>query len=110
MYEFENDDMIDFEGVSLQGYVETTYQRLVDIFGDPTIGSDMSDAEWVLQFKIPMDTAGYNDDYDFITATIAKRGEWDEDNIPDGIYKWHVCGYDDEALECVKETLGEEEY
>ena len=45
MYEFENDDMIDFEGVELQGYVESTYDELVDIFGDPTIGEDMTDAK-----------------------------------------------------------------
>ena len=60
MYEFENDDMIDFEGVDLQGYVESTYDELVDIFGDPTIGDDMTNAKWVLQFKMPLDEEGYS--------------------------------------------------
>ena len=34
MYEFENDDMIDYEGTTLQGYVHTTYDKLVDTFVD----------------------------------------------------------------------------
>ncbi len=107
MYEFENDDMIDYEGTTLQGYVHTTYDKLVDTFGDPTIGEDMSDAQWVLQFKVPEDEGSQN--FDYITATIHKVDEWDEDNIPDGIYRWHVSGYDEEAVDCVKEVLGDEE-
>ena len=82
MYEFENDDMIDFEGVELQGYVESTYDELVDIFGDPTIGEDMTDAKWVLQFKMPLDEEGYSEDCEYVTATIHKEDEWDDDNIP----------------------------
>lgn len=109
MYEFENDDMIDVEGVDLQGYVSTTYQKLVDTFGDPTIGSDMSDAEWVLQFKVPHNDEGYSEEVEYVAATVHKVDEWDEDNIPDGIYKWHVSGFDEDALDCVKEVLGEED-
>ena len=73
MYEFENDDMIDFEGVELQGYVESTYDELVDIFGDPTIGEDMTDAKWVLQFKMPLDEEGYSEDCEYVTATYTKK-------------------------------------
>ena len=75
MYEFENDDMIDFEGVELQGYVESTYDELVDIFGDPTIGDDMTDAKWVLQFKMPLDEEGYSEDCEYVTATIHKEDD-----------------------------------
>jgi len=106
MYEFENDDMIDFEGVELQGYVESTYDELVDIFGDPTIGEDMTDAKWVLQFKMPLDEEGYSEDCEYVTATIHKEDEWDDDNIPDGIYRWHVSGFDEDAVHCVRTVMG----
>ena len=107
MYEFENDDMIDYEGVSLQGYVESTYDNLVEVFGDPTLGEDMSDAKWILQFKVPMEEGeSYSEDVDYVTATIHKIDELDDDNIPDGIYRWHVSGFDDDATHCVRKLLG----
>ena len=106
MYEFENDDMIDFEGVELQGYVESTYDELVEIFGDATIGEDMTDAKRVLQFKMPLDEDGYSEDVEYVTATIHKEDEWDDDNIPDGIYRWHVSGFDEDAIHCVRTVMG----
>ena len=107
MYEFENDDMIDYEGVSLQGYVESTYDDLVEVFGDPTLGEDMSDAKWILQFKVPIEEGeSYSEDVDYVTATRHKIDEWDDDNIPDGIYRWHVSGFDDDATHCVRKLLG----
>ena len=38
-----------------------------------------------------------------------EEDEWDDDNIPDGIYRWHVSGFDEDAVHCVRTVMGADE-
>ena len=45
------DKDIDVNGSSLQGFVFTDYQHLIDKLGEPVISDgDKTDAEWVIKF------------------------------------------------------------
>ena len=64
-------DSIDVNGTSYQGIVTTTYDELVNKFGDPTY-TDASpyekvNAQWSLQFDVPTEDG---EDYELVTATI----------------------------------------
>ena len=57
MLDFENDDCVNITMTSLKGYVNTTYDKLVEVFGEPTF-TDASpyekvNAQWKLEFKVP---------------------------------------------------------
>ena len=43
-------DEIDVIGTSLKGYVNATYEQLVDAFGEPMQGTDKTDFEWHVLF------------------------------------------------------------
>ena len=79
-------------GTSLMGYVETNYDRLVAVFGEPTyLGrGDKVTAEWVLEF----------DD-----GTVATVYDWKEDETPMGQYEWHIGGHRRSAVDRVQECL-----
>ena len=91
-------------GTSLKGYVNTTYDDLVDRFGEPTYtNGDKITAEWALEFKVLDEDAEDNDDFDYVTATIY---DWKETATPMGKYNWHIGGFDSRAVEAVEKALG----
>ena len=51
---FLNNDTINTNGTSLMGYITTTYDELVEKFGEPTYRDDLdkSTVEWTLKFVI----------------------------------------------------------
>ena len=93
-------------GTSLRGYVTTTYTDLVDRFGEPTHKSSDDGkvtVEWVLDFKVVQDGED-DDDFDYVTATIY---DWKEERTPMGVYRWHIGGNSNDAVEAVETALGE---
>ena len=55
---------------SLQGKITTTYDKLVEVFGEPTM-TDASpyekvNAQWMLEFKVPFVDPEYGDDFDYV--------------------------------------------
>ena len=58
MLDFENsEDTVNINMTSLQGKITTTYDKLVEVFGEPTM-TDASpyekvNAQWMLEFKVP---------------------------------------------------------
>ena len=83
MLDFTNDDAININMTSLKGYVKTTYDKLVETFGEPTF-TDASpyekvNAQWTLEFKVPFVDKEYGDDFDYVTATIYN---WKDGYIP----------------------------
>jgi len=57
MLEFENSDAVNVNMSSLQGKIKTTYDKLVEVFGEPTF-TDASpyekvNAQWTLDIKVP---------------------------------------------------------
>lgn len=90
-----NDDFSAVNGTSLQGYVETTYDRLVATFGEPTYadGPDCGDKvqyEWVLRTD-----AGVATVYDW--KNYGRDGK-DETT-------WHIGGHDKAVVAEVQKAL-----
>lgn len=79
-------------GTSLQGYVTTTYDELVELLGDPLPGSadGKSTCEWILEFE---------DD------SIATIYDWKLSSTPKNLYSWQVGGVSLKALDYVEEAL-----
>jgi hypothetical protein len=65
---------------SLQGYVESTYNELVEIFGTPTYGPDSQEdkvsCEWILD----------------IDGTVCTIYDYKTKGTPYGKYNWHIGG------------------
>ena len=84
---------------SLQGYVDTTYKKLVDAFGEPT-GNDgyKTDAEWDLVFEDGTVASIYN-------YKDGKNYNGDDGVDVENITDWHIGGYNKLAVERVTELL-----
>lgn len=84
---------------SLQGYVDTTYKKLVDAFGEPT-GNDgyKTDAEWDLVFEDGTVASIYN-------YKDGKNYNGDDGMDVENITDWHIGGYNKLAVERVTELL-----
>ena len=93
-----NDEEIDIGGC-LQGYVETTYKNLLELFGNPTDGDGYKvDAEWVIKFE------------DGTVATIYNWKDGKNYNGAEGmevedITDWHIGGEDKKSVARIKEVV-----
>lgn len=90
-------------GTYLQGYVESTYQNLVDIFGKPTSDDGYkTDAEWDLVWEDGTVTTIYN-------YKDGKNYNGDDGMDVEDITEWHIGGFDQSAVKRITATLEEEE-
>jgi hypothetical protein len=81
---------------SLQGFIKTTYDDLVEVFGEPrytSSGDDKVTAEWNLEFKV---------DDEYVTATIY---DWKLNETPFGEYDWHIGGFSTQAAHIVAKYM-----
>jgi hypothetical protein len=91
---FKNATPYDANATSLQGYINTTFDRLKEIFGEPIYpqsGDGKVICEWILEFD------------DKIIATIYC---WKVGAIPIREYKWHIGGHSEKVVELVKNEIG----
>lgn len=76
------EDAGECSGTSLRGQWYTTYDRLVEVFGEPTLGpnddGDKVSCLWVIEF------------YDGEIATIY---DWKTYETPVMPYSWHIGGH-----------------
>ena len=89
MYKFVACDTIKTNGTHFQGTVKTTFDELVEVFGEPTF-TDASpyekvNAEWTVQAK--------------------DKDNWKMGYIPTEEYDWHIGGYDYNALSVATDIL-----
>ena len=74
--------VINLNGCSLKGHIETTYKDIVRVFGEPSFGpndlGDKTTCEWDLMFSDG--TIGCIYDY------------YEYDQTPLGVYDWHIGG------------------
>jgi hypothetical protein len=77
-------------GTHLQGYVNTTYDNLVALFGNSLGSGDKTTQEWILEF----------DD-----GTVATIYDWKEYDTPMGRYDWHIGGTSKQAVALVNDAL-----
>ena len=88
---FENSSNVSINGTCLQGYIETTYDELVNVFGQPTeLEGDKVTVEWILQFS---------------DGTVATIYDWKLSKTPTGYYPWHIGGKSQRAVELVTQTF-----
>lgn len=86
-------------GTFFQGYIDVSYQRLVEIFGEPQESDGYKvDAQWNLIFsdKTVATIYNYKDGKNYL-------GD-DGDDVKD-IRDWHVGGFNQHALACVRKAL-----
>ena len=80
------------DGTWLQGHVDVTYSRLIEVFGPPHSAGDgyKTQAEWCLRF----------DD-----GTIATVYDYRNRLTPERTRNWGIGGFEKRALERVLEVL-----
>ena len=89
--QFENDPTVSINGTCLQGYIETTYEELVKVFGKPTeLEGDKVTREWILQFSY---------------GTVATIYDWKQLETPMEYYPWHIGGMSQRAVELVTNCM-----
>ena len=103
IYDIENSKSIKTSGSSLVGTIEATYEELIRAFGEPTYKEPSGDGkvstEWVLEFE--------HQDGKYVVATIYDWKMYDNGKAcrSGEKFKWHVGGFNYEALELVEEEL-----
>lgn len=87
-------------GTSLQGYINCSYARLVEVFGEPTgVGDDYkSDAEWVVEFSNGTIATIYN--YKTGKNYLGSHGQRTKD-----ITDWHIGGEIIQVVELVEKAI-----
>ena len=103
---YQLDDYVP-KGSCLQGHITTTYDRLVETFGEPNKGpSDKVWTEWSIRFTTYDEEMNEEDDH---YVTIYDWKEVDEYDSHVGEYRWHIGGKQMEALWCVMDALNSPE-
>ena len=88
---FENNPKVSINGTCLQGYIETTYDELVKVFGEPTrLEGDKVTVEWILQFS---------------DGTVATIYDWKLSETPMEYYPWHIGGMSRRAVDLVTDCM-----
>ena len=88
---FENNPKVPINGTCSQGCIETTYDELVKVFGEPTeFEGGKVTVRWILQFS---------------DGTVATIYDWKLLETPMGVYNWHIGGMSQRAVELVTQTF-----
>ena len=101
-YSIEVEDALhqSVNGTSLKGYVSTTYDKLVELFGKPSHTDadpyEKVNMEWILNIKKYFID---EEDWDYISATIYN---WKTGSVPTDEYEWHIGGHNYEATDAVQ--------
>ena len=93
----------DFVGGSLKGTVNTTYDKLKELFGKPTVDTgdpyEKVQCEWVIEGKVYF-TDEYGDkDWEYVKGYIYnwKTGG----SVPLDEYDWHIGGENYDVVEMI---------
>lgn len=93
-----NEKEINISGTSLVGYVNTTYSKLFEKFGEPTDDGYKTDAEWRIEFSDGKVAAIYN-------WKNGKKYNGSEGLDIDDITEWHIGGFDNSVVERIQKIL-----
>ncbi len=85
-----NDITSNVNFTSLLGYVEATYDELVEVLGEPETDFDKSTAHWTVEAP---------------DGTVATIYDWKTYMTPISQYSWHIGGHDKKALTLVEFLL-----
>ena len=78
-------------GTSLKGYIETTYEQLESVLGEPVYGPNDTDGdkitcEWVITFQ---------------DGTVATVYDWKVGETPMDLYSWHIGGNNNKSKDYI---------
>ena len=97
---YVNDATANVNGTHLVGEITTTYDKLVEVFGDPTYTDadpyEKVNCEWTIDAKVISVDADDEDDYFYKPFTVYC---WKEGRIPTEEYSWHIGGNDYESFD-----------
>ena len=86
------DDGMVMHGSSLMGYVTTTYDNLVELFGEPNCPpGDKTWNSWDLCFTVDLDDD--DEDWEDVYVNIYDWKESNPDHSRIGEYRWHIGGF-----------------
>ena len=89
--EYGPDDCMNKNGSSLRGYVTTTYDNLVELFGEPNAYcGDKTWNAWDLCFTVHDDDGEDSED---VYVSIYDWKESSPDHSRIGEYRWHIGGF-----------------
>ena len=87
------DDGMVIHGSSLMGYVTTTYDNLVELFGEPNCPpGDKTWNNWDLCFTVDLDDE-MGEDWEDVYVSIYDWKESSPDHSRIGEYRWHIGGH-----------------
>ena len=91
-----NDKNIECSGTHLQGYIESKFEKLVLLFGEPIRGDGYkTDAEWEIEWNDGVISTIYN-------WKDGKNYCGDDGSDVEDITEWHVGGFDKNAVSYVE--------
>lgn len=93
-----NEKEINVSGTSLVGYVNTTYSKLFEKFGEPFDDGYKTDAEWEIEFSDGKVATIYN-------WKNEKNYNGSEGLDLDDITVWHIGGFDNSVVERIQKIL-----
>lgn len=79
-------------GTSLRGYIYTTYDNIVEHFGEPEHTSGKTNVEWLIEFD------------DGLVATLY---DWKLNTCPKKDYNWHIGAHKGIVVNRLADILGE---
>ena len=104
---YQLDDYIP-SGSCLKGQINTTFQELIDAFGEPNVGpGDKVWNEWSIRFTVPDQDDPEDSDDHYVTIY-----DWKETNPETshyGTYRWHIGSKSREAVWLVLDALNSPE-
>jgi hypothetical protein len=89
----------------LQGYVKTTYDELVTVFGSPKYGPNDGGDKVTCEWAVNIFYLDENEDEQMETVTIY---DWNQYNTPFNEYRWHIGGFDSNAVAVVTAAMNKE--
>lgn len=106
---YVNDATVNINGTHLVGQIKTTYEKLVEKFGEPTFTDadpyEKVNCEWIIEAKVISDDPDYDeDDYFYKPFTVYC---WKEGRIPTEEHSWHIGGDDYEAYDIASTIIGD---
>lgn len=81
------------DGSSYQGCVIVSYEKLIELFGQPIDGFEKTQKEWVLEFE---------------DGTYVTIYDWKEYGTPyTEVTEWHIGGFQKESVELILSVIYE---
>ena len=75
-------------GSGLRGYITTTFEDIVNVFGEPLYGPNALDGDITCEWELLFSDGTYADIYDYKTY----------DGTPVGVYDWRIGGTSHNAV------------